>query len=309
MAALRPPRLEGSIRLPDRRRLGYAEYGPSRGRPVLWFHGTPGARRQIPPAAREAAYARDVRLVSVERPGIGASTPHAYDSFRAWADDIRILADALDLERFAVVGLSGGGPYALATAHELGSRVVAAAILGGVAPAVGPEAAPGGIVGLTRYVGPMLARSRGPLGAGMQGLVQALAPVADTVTDLFLRLLPAGDRRVFADPATREMFQDDLLQGSRGGMQAMFLDAALMGRPWGFALRDVRVPVRLWFGDADNVVPLEHGEHLAKHLQGSVLRVRPDGGHLGGLGATDEIFDEILGLWPAEPAGRRGVQA
>ena len=68
---LRPPRFEGTVVLEDDRHLGYAEYGPATGRAMLWFHGTPGARRQIPPEAHEAAHARDVRLIAVERPGIG----------------------------------------------------------------------------------------------------------------------------------------------------------------------------------------------------------------------------------------------
>src|SRR5262249_22818118 len=146
MVTLPPPRFEGSVLLRDRRALGYAEFGPATGRPILWFHGTPGACRQIPPEARTACWDRNVRLISVERPGIGASTPHAYRAVVEFADDVRVLAEGLQVDRCAVVGLSGGGPYALACAHEMPERVVAAALLGGVAPAVGPEAAPGGVV-------------------------------------------------------------------------------------------------------------------------------------------------------------------
>ena len=79
------PRVEGTVTLHDGRRIGFAEYGPPSGRPVLWFHGTPGARRQVPPTARTAADELGVRIVALERPGVGASSPHAYDSIVDYA--------------------------------------------------------------------------------------------------------------------------------------------------------------------------------------------------------------------------------
>lgn len=296
----RPPRFEGTLQLGGGRRLGYAEYGPSQGRPLLWFHGTPGARRQIAPAAREAAYERGVRLIAVERPGIGDSTPHLYDALVEWGEDIERLCDALGIERFGVAGLSGGGPYTLACAHELPDRVVAAAVLGGVAPAVGSEAASGGTSGLTSRISPLIGFTHAPLGGAMRRLISALEPYGEQAIDLFARFMPPGDKEVFADPAIREMFQDDLQQGSRRQMHAIFLDARLFGRPWGFSLRDIEVPIHMWYGDADNIVPVEHGEHMAKHLPNAVLRVRAGEGHLGGLGASHEIFDAILAHFDGE---------
>ena len=283
---IRLPRFEGTLVLEDGRHLGFAEYGPRSGRPLLWFHGTPGARRQIAPAGREAAHERDVRLIAVERPGIGDSTPHCYAALIDWAADIAWLCDALGIERFAVSGLSGGGPYALACAHEMPDRVVAAAVLGGVAPAACPEAVPGGVSTLTRLMGPLFEYTRAPLDPFMRTLIRVLEPLADQAMDLFASMMPPGDRRVFADPAIREMFQKDLLHGSRQHMQAMFLDAILFGREWGFLLSDIDVPIHLWCGDADNLVPLAHGEQMARRIPNAVLRVRPEEGHLGGLGAS-----------------------
>jgi pimeloyl-ACP methyl ester carboxylesterase len=293
-----PPRFEGTIELSDGRRLGFAEYGRTTAPPLFWFHGTPGGRRQIPPHARRLAAAGKVRIIAVERPGIGSSTPHLHDNFAAWAEDVEQLADALALENFAVVGLSGGGPYTLACAHELPDRVVAAAVLGGVAPSVGPEAPEGGIIAMTPWASPLVALARAPLGRAMSGLNKLLRPVADEATDLFLRLLPPGDRRVFEDPLVREMFHNDIIHCGDRQMQAMFIDMVLFGRHWGFALRDIQVPVRFWHGDADNIIPLEHGEHMANLVPDSELRIRPEEGHLGMLGAAEEIFDELLSHWP-----------
>ena len=300
--SLPPPRVEGAVRLPRGRRLGYAEFGPASGRPLLWFHGTPGARLQIAPSARELAHERGVRIVSVERPGVGDSTPHVYDAVVDFASDVERVCEALGIERFAVGGLSGGGPYALACAHELQERVVAAALLGGVAPAAGPDAAPGGASGLMRALAPLVSRAHRPLGNAVRGLIHLLEPLADPVIHGFARVMMApGDQRVFADPAMHAMFKQDLLLGGRRQMQAIFLDVALFARHWGFELGDLAVPVHLWAGDADTIVPLHHGEHLARRIPGARLRVRPEEGHLGCLGgAAAEVFDAILGHWPDE---------
>jgi len=296
---LEPPRMEGAVRLAPGRRLGYAEYGPAAGRALLWFHGTPGARRQVAPEARALAREHGVRLIAVERPGIGASTPHFYERMVDFARDIETLADALGLERFAVAGLSGGGPYTLACAHEMPERVVAVAVLGGVAPVVGPDAVRGGASGLIRAFAPVLYRARQPLGGMLRGIVRTLEPFGERAMDLFASQMPPGDQRVFADPGIRRMFLDDIQIGGRKNMQALCLDVTLFSRPWGFGLGDIRVPVHLWYGDADVIVPLHHGEHMAQRIPGSTLRVRPGEGHLGGLGASREIFEALLSHWPA----------
>lgn len=298
MSSLQPPRFEGTIRIDGHRQLGYAEYGPTTGRPLIWFHGTPGARRQISPQARTAADRRNVRIISVERPGVGDSTPHVYQAVSEWANDIRALAEALELDRFGLAALSGGGPYALACAHEMPDRVVAVAVLGGVAPSVGPDAAPGGGSSLAPLLAPLFHHARRPLDLLLRTTIRVLEPLANQVTDLFSSIMPPGDQRVFEDDGIRRMFQEDLLLGSRTHMQAVFLDAALFGREWGFALGDIRVPVHLFYGDSDSIVPVEHGEHLAERIPHAVLRIRPEEGHLGGLGAAREIFDVILGHWP-----------
>jgi pimeloyl-ACP methyl ester carboxylesterase len=285
------------VRLGGRREIGYAEYGPATGRPLLWFHGTPGARRQIAPEMREAASERGVRLIAVERPGIGDSTPCLYSAVVDSASDVERICNALGVGDFAVAGLSGGGSYALACAHEMPERVVAAAVLGGVAPAVGEDAADGGLFSLTRFLSPVFRRRYTKSGARLQRLVRLIAPFADEATELFASFMPPGDQRLFEDWAVREMFQDDLITGSRRFMHAVLLDVVVFGRPWGFSLRDILIPVYLWYGDADTIVPTAHGQHLAKRIPRAVLRIRPGEGHLGGLGATSEIFDAVLEHW------------
>ncbi|CRH10459.1 alpha/beta hydrolase [Mycobacterium tuberculosis] len=124
--AIARPKLEGNIAVGEDRRIGFAEFGAPQGRAVFWLHGTPGARRQIPTEARVYAEHHNIRLIGVDRPGIGASTPHQYETILAFADDLRTIADTLGIDKMAVVGLSGGGPYTLACAAGLPDRVVAA---------------------------------------------------------------------------------------------------------------------------------------------------------------------------------------
>src|SRR5439155_14448494 len=163
VTALPAPRLEGSYRLPGARRIGFCEYGTADGRPVLWFHGTPGGSRQIAPVGRVAAQRMGIRLIALDRPGIGASTPHVYRNVLGWAEDVGLILDGLGIDRFGVVALSGGGPYALACAARHPQRTVAVAILGGVAPTVGPDGIHGGLVGVLRGFAPLLGTTHAPV--------------------------------------------------------------------------------------------------------------------------------------------------
>jgi pimeloyl-ACP methyl ester carboxylesterase len=292
-----PPRVEATVPLPDGRRLGYAEFGEPFGPLVLWFHGTPGARRQVPPVARRAAEKRGLRIVCVERPGIGSSTDHCYREVRDWADDVAVVADHFGHERFLVVGLSGGGPYALATGHELPERVVAVGILGGLVPTCGEEAAAGGVVALSRPFNRLLTGLRRPLGRGLWAFVRAAEPVSHPAYRAFATVMPDGDTKVFSDPAMEEMFIDDLTRGARGQFQAFVNDLVLVGRPWGFRLADVRVPVRWWHGDADPFVSLEAAKRACRTLPNCELRTRHGESHMGGFAASDRMLASLQRLW------------
>jgi pimeloyl-ACP methyl ester carboxylesterase len=121
------------LRLRDGRRLGYAEYGDRHGRPVVFFHGTPGSRK-IAGVAHRVATARAVRVIAPDRPGFGLSDFQPARRLIDWPADVLDLADALGLERFAVAGVSGGGPYVAACARRLADRLTHAGIISGMGP-------------------------------------------------------------------------------------------------------------------------------------------------------------------------------
>jgi pimeloyl-ACP methyl ester carboxylesterase len=299
------PRLEGTVTLGDGRRLGFAEFGSARGRAVLWLHGTPGARRQIPEPARIAALHHDVRLIGVDRPGVGSSSPHLYGQIVDFAADLRELVDRLDIADFGLIGLSGGGPYVLAGAHEMPDRVRAAVVLGGVAPSVGPEAAPGGIVSLTARFQTALTALREPIALGVTAFVWAARPFGSPALSIYAKLSPEGDRRLLNRPEFKAMFLDDLLNGSRVGLRAPVYDAVLFGRDWGFDVRDIRIPIEWWHGDADHIIPLSHGQHVVALLPDAHLHIQPGESHLGGLGEAELVLDSLLDAWDrrdAQPA-------
>jgi pimeloyl-ACP methyl ester carboxylesterase len=295
---LEPAFTEGTVELRDGRKIGYAEYGFPDGLPVLWFHGTPGARGQVPPMARAAAAERGMRIIAVERPGTGGSTRFQHPNLFVATDDIRQFADALELDRFGIVGLSGGGPHVLACAYALPERVVAGVVLGGVAPSRGEEAAEGGIIGITPRFEPLLTLARNPLGSGLTAAARLLHPVEKQALFLYMLTSPECDRRLFRRPEMQAMFLDDFSTAAREGLGAVIYDLVLFAREWGFLLRNIHVPIRFWHGDADHIVPLAHGEHQAALVPDSELRVRHGESHLGNLDASEEFLEVILSLWP-----------
>ncbi len=287
-----------TLRLRDGRHLGYAIYGDPDGDTVLWFHGTPGGRGQVPPSVRAAATARGVRIVGVDRPGTGASTGHLHSEIVDYAGDIEQLADEIVADRFAMIGLSGGGPYVLACAYALPARVVAGAVLGGVAPTRGDDSIDGGVARLARQFQSALTVMREPLGFALTAFARVARPIESQAFALYMRNSPDGDQRVFASPEMKEMFISDLRSAARTGLKAPVYDAILFGRHWGFSLGDIKIPIRFWHGDADNIVPLEHAHHLAALVEDSTLSIRHGESHLGALEAGEEILDTLLSLWP-----------
>ncbi|HEX2576582.1 MAG TPA: alpha/beta hydrolase [Aquihabitans sp.] len=291
------PRIEGTAKVAPGRRLGFAEFGPPQGRGIIWLHGTPGARRQVPHEARLIAEAEGLRIVGIDRPGIGSSTPHLYDHVLDFATDLAVVADRLGLDELAVIGLSGGGPYALGAAAALRGRVRAVGVLGGVAPTVGPDAIDGGVVSIGRHVAPLLSVARVPLGVGLTQAVRLARPFASRALDLYGRLSPEGDRRLLARPEFKAMFLDDLLNGSRRQLSAPLADVLLFCRDWGFRLEDVHVPVVWWHGDVDHIIPFAHGEHAVARLPDAELRTLPGESHLAGLGIGEEILTTLVERW------------
>lgn len=289
------PRAEGCLYLPNGRRLGYAEYGDPAGAVVLWFHGTPGARRQFPLVSRRAAERLGLRVVVVERPGSGLSDPHRYGAIADWATDMAAVADALGATRLGVVGLSAGGPYALACGAvlPLAAHVAAVVVLDGIVPSVGSEVTASGFSDVARRLAPILSQLRRPLAVLATGLLTPLIPFAHYGYLAYSAVLPEGDQRVLADREAEAMFVDDVVLSVRGGCRSPIDDLRLFGRGWGFRLADVKVPVRWWHGEADALVPISAAQAAVSHMPDAELILRPGDSHLGGFAKVNEVLEFI----------------
>jgi pimeloyl-ACP methyl ester carboxylesterase len=277
------PRLEGTVAVRDGRRLGFAEFGSPHGAAIIWMHGTPGARRQIPVEARAYAEREGLRIIGIDRPGIGSSTPYVYDSVLDWTEDLSMVADTLGIDKMHLIGLSGGGPYVLAAGAAMPDRVLGVAVLGGVAPTQGVDAPPGGIVQLAAHLAPVISVARVPVGVALTVGIRLVKPLAGRALDLYARVQPHGDRELLGRPEFK-------------AITAPLSDLILFSRHWGFEAADVKVPVRWWHGDADHIVPHRHGEHMVRLLPDATLRTIEGESHLSGLGLAEEILTTLMEL-------------
>lgn len=290
------PHREDTITLPDGRTLGWAEYGDPQGRPVLWFHGTPGSRRQVPPDAGPAALERGLRVLSLERPGAGWSTPHRYHAVRDWADDVAVFTEHLGLGRYACIGMSGGGPYALACAHEHPEAVAVVVLLGGLGPTVGREAAPG-YTRVLAVLSPLLRAAAGPGSWAIAQVFRAARPHLSVLGPLYARLGPRSDQPVLRDSRMMDVLLDAIDKGLDGDFRAPFYDVVLFSKHWGFEIADIEVPLIIWQGRDDPIVPLRHSSHQAALARTARVVHEPGVGHFAGYAEVASVFDALLEAW------------
>lgn len=273
------------VTLRDGRKLAYAEYGRRQGSPAFYFHGTPGGLLEGR-LLDEAARLQDVRLIAVDRPGYGRSDFKKGRRITDWPDDVADLAEALGIERFGVVGLSGGGPHAQACAAAMPQRVTTTVIVSG---AGSPEAAVDGRGRVARvFIKAMLALT--PIFAWIAAMWTAFwAP--HTRQWMMPRSI---DRTVMKRRGVREALAEEVRAALRPGGRAMAQDLVLFSRPWGFTPREVgRVPVRLWHGDADKIVPVSIGRYFTREIPGCRATFVAGGGHMMIIDHAGEIMAAI----------------
>jgi pimeloyl-ACP methyl ester carboxylesterase len=280
--------------LRDGRELGWLETGKARGTPVFMFHGTPGSRLQVS-FDEKAIAASGVRLVAPDRPGYGHSSFHQGRTLTDWASDVASLADHLKVERFAVAGVSGGGPHAVACARLLSERVTAAAIVSGVGPISEPDFATT-MVGFNRAATKVAARTPAFVLTGVFSAQEFfLRHWPDAALRVAVKRLPEPDAALFERPAVRDAFMQDLRSPSGTTAQAAAQDFALFVRDWGFRLQDVSVPTHVWHGDVDKNVPYSHGVFMAQRIPGAEFHACPGEGHLLVVDHLEEILRTVSG--------------
>jgi pimeloyl-ACP methyl ester carboxylesterase len=267
-----------TLSLRDGRRLGYGEYGKPDGEPGFYCHGHPGSRLE-PRFADEAAAAAGVRIIALDRPGYGLSDFQPHRTILDWPRDVKEVADMLGLDRFSVLGSSGGGPYALACAHEIPERVTRAGVISGV----GLYNAPGATRGMRwqNRVGFQLGARFPPLARLiMWSMERQVRRSPERTLDAIAQAMSASDAEIVRRPEVREVLAAAIAEAFRQGSQGAALDVVLLGRPWGFRLDAIKPLVFLWQGETDVLVPPAMGRHLAAQIPNCRATFLPGEGHL-----------------------------
>ncbi len=281
------------LTLRDGRRLGYSEFGAPGGRPVFFCHGFPASRLEGH-LGHEAAVRLNARLITPDRPGYGLSDFHAGRRITDWPRDLLELADSLSLDRFSVLGISGGGPYAIACAGRIAERITSLGIVCGL----GRTDRSGDTAQMNAFARLSFAAARNAP-ALSQLFNRALAPALRRSPGLMFRLLasqlPAPDQEVLSDPGVFALFANSYREALRQGGRGAAHELTLYAQPWETEPGAIRVPCFVWHGEMDTTVPLPMGKRLAAAIPGCRARFYADEGHFSlPVRRMDEILSALV---------------
>jgi pimeloyl-ACP methyl ester carboxylesterase len=289
------PRIELRVETEDGRTLDVRVQGPEDGTAFVFQHGTPMSAVTFAPFVDLAAE-RGLRTVTYSRPGYGGSTRHEGRSVADAAGDVAAIADELGADRFLTAGWSGGGPHALATAALLPERVLAAATLAGVGPSDAPDLdflagmAPENV----EEFGLAMHDHDGLLAFVRRGAADMLEATPEQVADVLGGLAPPVDRAVLTG-AFAEFFAESDREAFREGVWGWYDDDLAFVRPWGFDLDGIRMPVDVWQGTLDAMVPAQHGPWLVEHLPTARPHLLDGEGHLSiVIGKFADALDALM---------------
>jgi pimeloyl-ACP methyl ester carboxylesterase len=278
------PRLDGSVAVHDDRRIGFAEFGSSNGPVVFSFHA--GMSSRLDAAwADAAARSQGVRVIALDRPGIGRSGPQPDRRLLDWPNDVAAVADNLGIDRFAVVGWSSGGVYALACAAAIPERVSRVGVIASLAP-IGVRPMTGfdrGFLVLARRA-PLVVRSLSAVIVIALRIMMARGSVMRGAA----RVVGAADGEVVAGLGPKALVP--FREAFRSGSQGVIDDERIVIEPWGFALEDIESEVHLWQGDADRFAPPANARVQAERLPRGVLHPCPGEGHFLAYAHAAEIL-------------------
>ena len=288
---------------PDGRGLAVEEWGEPAGYPVFLLHGTPGSR--LGPIPRSMVlYQLGIRLITFDRPGYGLSDRRIGRRVADIAADVGRIADFLQLEEFAVLGRSGGGPHALGCAALLPDLTRRVAVLVGLAPTQAE--------GLDWFEGMAASNTREYMAVRRQGkLISArLGTIADRIRANPMQHLAAiaadltqSDRRVVSDAGIRRMLMETYAEAFRTSADGWIDDLLAFCSPWGFDLGDIVAPTMLWHGANDTFSPVGHSRWLAANIPTATVIVQSGTAHFGAFDVLPDVLTWLAA--PDEGEGRR----
>ncbi|HUD18976.1 MAG TPA: alpha/beta hydrolase [Patescibacteria group bacterium] len=277
-------------RLKDGRYLAYNEYGDLKGKPVFFFHGWPSSRLF---AAKNDALAKKlhIRIISPDRPGFGYSDYQKDRTLLDWPGDVTALTDHLKIKTFAVMGQSGGGPYAAVCAYKIPERITKAGIVVGLAPIIGPESLDGMMwmskIGWANY-------RKYPVVRRISTLIQYINAYYGIHLGLHKYFFGAKeDRKLYRNPKLSESVLANYREAFRQGIRGPELDLKLYCTDWGFDVGAIHAKAFLFYGEDDRNVSLNMGKYYHSHIAGSVLTVYPGEGHFISVSHAEEILTTL----------------
>jgi pimeloyl-ACP methyl ester carboxylesterase len=267
--------LGNTIALADGRKLGLAEYGDPRGAPIVYCHGFPASRLEAA-FAHDAARKLGVRLIALDRPGYGLSDFQPGRRIADWPRDVVEATKALGVARFAVLGISGGAPYALACGAQLADRVNAVGVVCGLGPTCAED-----LAFFTPFARLMfgLARRAPPISRALVAVIgNVLARRPEWVFSVLAANLPPCDREVINDGSVRGSLLASVREAFRQGTHGVACDLALYAAHCEPAFAPIAAPTHVWHGQCDTTVPAAMGRRLAAALNASAV-FSPQHGH------------------------------
>lgn len=285
-------RAKQTIVLRDERRLGFAEYGDASGKAVFHFNGSGGSRLEHP---QDLSILTDlgVRLISTDRPGHGISDPQPGRELLDWPDDVGQLADHLGIDSFYLEGWSAGGPHALACAYKMPDRILAGALISGLAPPDRPNPYEGlpfamkALMIIGRNVPPLVYLFRRMAYKTFQG-------EADKIGDRLTSSFPPADQKAIEESGSGDWLIENIKEGYRQGWDGPAQDDILINTSWGFKLQDIQTRIDVWQGELDKNVPLNQGEYQSELLPNSRLTVLSGQAHLYLLTHWREVLEALV---------------
>ena len=284
------------IRLSDKRQIAYCEYGDPQGRPVFYFHGTPGSRYE-PLFGDRVGQEQGYRIIALDRPGMGRSDYVKGRRLLDWPQDVTDVAKQLGFSHFGLIGVSGGGPYVLACSYAIPEQIEFSIIMG----SWGPVAAE-----------PSLWEETAPLDRFLGGLSRTTPWVfyvpfwflgfaaQRTSPQNFMRLLEssmsAADKQLSANEEIAQFFADDTTEAFRQGVRGPADDAIILYGDWGFSVEEIEIEVHLFHGKEDRFAPYGFATYFDEKIPRTRLHSYPGQGHLFLVQLFDDVFQQINAL-------------
>ncbi len=272
------------IKLRDGRKLGFAEFGDSEGKPILYFHGNPGTRTEAKLSELELSE-KTARIISIDRPGFGLSDFKKGRKILDWSDDVEDLADSLGLRKFSILGVCGGGPYVLVCAYKIPKRCQSVGIIASTGPinrtTVRLEGVSKRIVFVNKRL-PFLFRAFFWLKMSRHARSTNESMIRQKMLTHVIKNFSKPDKKLLKRPKIMDILIERMRDVGRLSTKGTVFDRKLIFRPWGFRLEDIssKVKVHLWQGHLDKTVPISIGRYMSKKIPNCVAKFFPKEGHI-----------------------------